>query len=408
MAASIRTATPTSPTYTFLVRRRLRERCIAVLENFLQPDEDSSIKISREDRIRALTAVFELQRVQLHSDLEDQQIDFNIIANVIGELANGAYLPDHRDPRLLIDMEAHLQLLASAIRLYKYNSRSLDQDIHHDVLQGLKRLSDIIEENRSRRDEQLRIEEFDVIFLLKHCQFLLLSIDNSGSLGRTVARRAILAVDDVHNGDKHPYQDLKWVAAGILNRHRLRPRWHDEYIHLEDACRSLFVRDLRLGGSRDRDTDIEALLEEATAAAHILREAMEAHLTQPRQQSRVNMIIKVVGSKATKQETRAHDEQIDFFIYGILHLLYQLSFHCRKRSRFRCFVEYVRMIRMVLERSHSSAVILRWKASDLWNRMIDLGDKDGLRYGEDEDRQAIHCWMHQHLHDSEAIEYSVA
>ena len=189
MSASIRTASSTSPTYTFLIRRRLRERCITVLENFLQPDDDPSRNISTEDRICALTAVFELQRVQLHSDLEDQQIDYITIANIIIELANGAYLPDHKDPHLLIDMEAHLQLLASAIRLYKYNGKSLDQDIHQDVLQGLRRLSDIFEENRRRRGEHLRIEEFNVMFLLKHCQFLLLSIDNSGSLGRTVAKR---------------------------------------------------------------------------------------------------------------------------------------------------------------------------------------------------------------------------
>jgi hypothetical protein len=409
MSASVRTASPTSPTYTLLIRKRLRERCVAILESFLQHDENSNRHISREDRIRSLTAVFELQRVQLHSELEDQQIDYNILAAVIGELANGADLSDYRNPKFLIDLEAHLQLLASAIRLYRYNGRSLDQEIHQDVFQGLNWLSDTFEENRSRRDEQLRVEEYNVAFLLNHCKSLLLSIDNSGSLGRIVARRAMLAIDDMNNGHRQPYQDLIFEATGILSRHRSRPKWHDEYVYLEDACRSLFARDLRLSSSRDRDADIEALLEEAAAATHILRSAIEVHLPQRRQQSKVSVILqKTVGSKAPTQETGTHDEQTDRFLYGVLDLLYQLSFHCRKRSRVKCFLEYVRVIRIVLERSRSSTLILRAKASDLWNRLMDLGDEDGLRYGEEEDRQSIHCWIMQHLHDSEAIEYSTA
>ena len=160
-----------------------------------------------------------------------------------------------------------------------------------------------------------------------------------------------MAIDDINNGDRKPYQDLKWVAVDILNRYRLRPKWHDEYIHLEDACRSLLLEISVWTAPEIETTTLNRLLEEAVAATHILRNAMEAHLTQRRQQTKVNMIFKAVGSKATAQEAGTRDEQTEQLVYRDSRPLHQLSFHCRKRSRFRCFVEYVRMIRMVLERS---------------------------------------------------------
>jgi hypothetical protein len=49
---------------------------------------------------------------------------------------------------------------------------------------------------------------------------------------------------------------------------------------------------------------------------------------------------------------------------------------------------------------------MRTKATDLWNRILDLGEIDHIGYGAEEDRQAIHSWISRHPNDTEPQEYS--
>jgi hypothetical protein len=369
------------------------------------PQTENGIRGSwNADSVRTLIAVFELQRLELHSEVEDQHIDHGLLARVIHELATRSYFTDHRSPSLLIDQELHLRLLAGAIRLYKYNGRSLDHQVHQDLYQGLSRLARMLEDNRKSTDERLKVEESNVDFFLKHCEYLLLSIDNTESLGHSIARRAVLTMDTAGGAEHHPHLEL-W-SLEVIQRQRTRPKWHNEYLHLEDACWAVFASDLRTRGS----SNINALLEEAITATSLLRNSLEAHLPQKQQpQSKVNKVLKraVSGFANGVPDASQGEEHIEYMHYGILDLLYRLSFRCRKRSRIKCFAEYVRIIKIILERCPATAG-LRTKATDLWNRLLDLGEKDGIGYGEEEDRQAVHGWTSQHPDETEALEYSAS
>jgi hypothetical protein len=383
--------TPMSSQSLF-VRKLLRERCATAIRVHL-PQKGTRFRGTLSDEsIRILMAVFELQRVELQSEMEDEHIDNNTIRDVIYELSTGSYLSDHQSPTLLLDMDSHLRLLASALRLYKYHGRSLDQQVYQDIYRGLTGLSEIFENNRQWRDERLKIEESNVGFLLKHCFCLLQSIESSDCLSRVVARRAILALD----GAVLQHQALGSTSLEAYKRQVSRPKWHDEYVHLEDNCWSIFGGDVRTHSSRD--TDIQILQAEALAATGILRESIETHVSLQRPEPR-----KYKLSRNSKSTQDMHDEFTDLH-YGLLDLLYLLSFRMRKRSRHKCFLENVKLIRFILERCSPA---LRPKATDLWNRILELGDQDGLAYGEEDDRQAIHRWINEHLDDSEAHDHSL-
>ena len=85
-------------------------------------------------------AVFELQRVELLSELEDQYIDNSAVLDVIYELSTGSYFSDLHSPSFLLDMDSHLRLLTSALRLYKFHGKSLDQQICQLIYRGIQGL----------------------------------------------------------------------------------------------------------------------------------------------------------------------------------------------------------------------------------------------------------------------------
>jgi len=125
---------------------------------------------------------------------------------------------------------------------------------------------------------------------------------------------------------------------------------------------------------------------------------MESHLArQRRSRGKLHRFVKsMVGNLTNLVAQRGpYEEHAEYLHYGILDLLYQLSFRLRRRARQQCFLDYVKVIRMVLERS--SIPILHWKATDLWNRILLLGEKDDTCYGNEADREAIAYWSREHL-----------
>ena len=130
----------------------------------------------------------------------------------------------------------------------------------------------------------------------------------------------------------------------------------------------------------------------------ILRESIETHSNPQRHEPRKHYKL-MKGSKSVKDTP---DEFADLQ-YGILDLLYQLSFRMRKRSRAKCFLEHVKLIRFILDRCSR---VVQLKATDLWNRILELGGQDNIAYGEEDDRDVIHRWTHEHLDDSEAHDLS--
>src|SRR5438045_1582759 len=74
--------------------------------------------------------------------------------------------------------------------------------------------------NQGRRGESGRVEEWNVLFLVKHCQYLLLSIDGTDSLSRKIARRVTIGFDAAVSGVSHSFQNLRPAAVELIKRQR--------------------------------------------------------------------------------------------------------------------------------------------------------------------------------------------
>lgn len=409
MTGTVLTLTSAVSAQSKLVLQRLRHLCIQALEKSLPQPDSSARGVWNEEIIRTLTAVFELQRVELHSEVDLQRLDITLIARVIEVLASTSYFPDFRSPILPHLMEPHLRLLAAALRLYKYNGRSLVHELHTAVYKNITRLSEGFRRYRSNRDPSVRVDDWNVDFLLKHCQYLLLSIESSESLTHKIAKRAVISFDTAMAGVAHNYQNIRPALMEIIKRKRSRARWHDEYTHLEDACWMVLAGDVR-ARTDDSHAGVAALLEEASIATDLLRDSIEFHVTkQQRQSGPVKRLVRRTINRAAEvlQEAGPAEEHEEYLRYGILDLVYQLSFRIRKRSRQECFGQFLKIVRIVLEGSPASMDLLQVKATDVWNRIWELGEKDHEVYGSDEDRAAIRNWTEDHNAKIENYEYSI-
>src|SRR5271170_2402550 len=108
------------------VRRHLRDRISSALRSLIPQPDSQTRGVWNEESIRVIMAIFEIQRVELHSELEEQRIHNSLIVDVMKEVATRSFFPDPRSDTLVLEMEAHLRLLAAALRIYSYHGKSLD------------------------------------------------------------------------------------------------------------------------------------------------------------------------------------------------------------------------------------------------------------------------------------------
>jgi hypothetical protein len=137
-------------------------------------------------------------------------------------------------------------------------------------------------------------------------------------------------------------------------------------------------------------------------------DSIEYHLAPTKSNGSIENWIRSAKGSITNllNDTGPYEEHAEYLRYGVLDLIYKLTFRIRKRSRAACFAEYVKIICAILERSASPSGVLRTKATDLWNRILSLGEKDGLGYGKEEDREAIHCWINKRPYEVELSDCS--
>jgi hypothetical protein len=404
---------------SLLVLQRLRQLCTESLRQSI-PERDSTIRaLWNDDIIQTLTAVLELQRVELElrrSEVDLQRLDIRLVARIIETVATQTSFPNERLPDLPIEMEPHLRLLAAALRLYKYNGTCLDDDVHTAVYNGITKFSDMFKSYRNKRHEKVRVDDSNVNFLLIHCQYLLLSIDSSESLSQKIAKRAVDGFDIAMMGLARSFHNIRPTVMEIIKRKRTRGKWHDTFLELEDACWMVVCGDIQsLSPAGSRDSGIDAVLEEASIATDLLMDNMTFHSSRPRKSGLVTRLVKRAAIRTSEavQESGPAEEHEEYLRYGILDLVYQLSFRIRQRSREECFKTFLKIVRMVLERSPSSVNLsstdadLYLKATDLWNRICEVGSVDGVDYGEDEDRVGISIWTGKHIDYAETwFEYS--
>jgi hypothetical protein len=380
-----------------LVRKRLRTICEATLITFL-PQSDTGVRgVWNEGFIRKFMAIFELQRVDWLYESPDEHMHTSVIAKVIEELSTRAVFNDPLSETLLREMEVHLRLLAAALRLYKVHSRSLQHELYRRVYDGITGISDAFELNRTKtnRTEMERIEDSNVGFLIKHCQYLLISIKSSEPLSRQITRRVLAASEGALGGFGGQYNDIRPAVTAVISRQRDREAWHEDYLELEDSCWCVFARDIRIRNTGE--TDSELFNREAKYITSLLCENLKFLLSRPsspRQKGAKQALRQaLVRISESLMNSGPFEEHPEYFQYGILDLLYQLSFRIRKRSRSICFVEFIKAVRMVLEHSPECSVGLQLKATDLWNRITLLKDRDKTPYGAKEDCEAIVRWI---------------
>lgn len=375
----------------------ITERCKELFTHYLgYEDCDEHIAYT-------LAAAFALLRVAYQSKIVEH-LNPDLLARTIEHLVKNPYFQDSESqsyPRI----RTFLRLLADAIRLFKYSGCSLDAKIHvivQNVIDSLFQRFDHIH----KYPVGLNVGDCDVRFLLKHCEYLLLSLDSNESLGQRLARRVIVGLDFTAHESGDQFQSIRSQVLEPTQRQKLRPPWHDEYIHLEDVCYAIFASDLRMDGERGEHL-LAVHLEDVPSVAAILGKTMEAYLSPNRPDA--GKLQRLVRNTFGRQLADGGQDEgnEDCLSYGVLDLAYELSFRIRHRSRSRYLVELTRIVKISLERSRPSASHLHRKATDTWNRILELTEKDSVLYGNNEDREAVVRWISEHGDNHrEGAEYS--
>src|SRR5271167_1620675 len=89
------TEAPTNlSTRSSIIRQYLREFCTAELKKLIPQPDSHARGFWNEQSIQKLTAVFEIQRVELNSESQPRRPDIYLMAQVIEMLAGKRYFPD--------------------------------------------------------------------------------------------------------------------------------------------------------------------------------------------------------------------------------------------------------------------------------------------------------------------------
>jgi hypothetical protein len=389
------------------LRSRLRDQCSQALARLFPEHGERALADWNPHDVLQLSAIFELARVTRHAETEKPLLSRSTILRVLHKLATAAPFHDSCATSL-IEMEQHLRLLAASLRLYKYEGTSLQHDLRDYLYLGINKLTGKFQDDRKNCPSDKCIEQWNVAFLLQHCQYLLTSIDDSYSLGKKAAKKLFLLMDGALSGYGGQYVEAKKITRDVARRQRSRPKWHDEYMRLEDICFTIYARGVGVEAEPSISDALAELLGEERETSLELRDSMEDQLImEPGRGYTISEGWQRLVGKTTAltMESGPYEENAEYFKYGLLDLMYELSY--RVRNRVACFEEFVGVVKLVLERSHKSANLLHRKAIDLYQRINELGDADGgVKYGRQEERRAIEQWKCNHETEIEAPEFS--
>lgn len=198
--------------------------------------------------------------------------------------------------------------------------------------------------------------------------------------------------------------DAKTSLKSIVSRKRSREQWHDDYLEMEKICFESSTNELDARAQSSPD----ALAKELKTIIAI-RDKLEVKFIRGygRMHTTLWRLKKVIG-KATlcSQASGPYEENAEYYKYGLLELMYQLSFLIHNREA--CFDEMVGAVKTVLEGSHKSADLLHLKAIEIYYRISNLGQSDGKHYGKVEERKAIQKWLKDiHRGDEYTEEYII-
>ena len=392
-----------------VVRQILARHCIAALRNIQNEHPDKGLW--DPESIRTMTAILELQRGEpQRGPLHFEKIDNHWTLRVIDVLTTRSYFNiDHSAERLLLDLESHLRLLAASFHLYKNSGGGMNQALYDQVYDGItNELWKVFVWERDRRSENVRVEDYDVEFLIKHCQYLLLSVDESDSFRTKLGKKATIGFDLAMAIVAKEFQDVRPGATRLLKHKRSRPKWHMEFAEIEDVVYMYFATDVyrRCSGN---NVDIEDLIQDAKEAILLIENTLDWHLDPvaiSKNYKLHNRFVRHAVGRTSSAigDAGPYEESGELFQYSLLDLLTQLVVRLRGQARARCFPEIVRIVRMVLERSPQVAIRLHLKATDLWNH-IEYFEKD--KHGDPDDREFIQKWSKQNNKSAENKTFSI-
>lgn len=388
------------------LRSHLREKCNQTL-NRLFPDSgrDDVADWNKED-VMCLYAIFELARVARHAETTNPLLPRHTILRVLTKLATFTPFQDI-SPRSLIELELHLRLLAIALRLYKYEGTSLSHKLRDDLYQGITKLSEKFRDDRRDCGPTLHIERWNVAFLLQHCQYILLSIEDSYSLAKTAASKFLKLIDGTLSAYGGQYVDARRYGRDALRRQRTRPKWHESFMELEDLCFAIYARGV--GVEIDPPSDEVELHLEELGTARKLRDNLEDQLfDESGSHHSLTQTFNTFVRRTTQItfESGPYEENGEYFKYGILDLIYELCF--RVKNRAACFEQFVGVLKSGLENSHRSATPTNRKIVDIYQRIRAVGESDGVVYGKNEERAAIEAWMRRNSNEFEPYDSAKA
>jgi hypothetical protein len=377
-----------------------RVRCNTILRRLFPEDGVGVMGDWNHHDALELIAIFDLARLYRLVGPENALLSRSTILRVLTKLVTAPPFYDYCRTSLF-ELECSLRLIASALRLYKYEGTTLRHEYREALYKGINTISSIIGDDKqvNRKMAPMPVERENIAFLVKHCQYLLISIDDVESLAKTAAKKAALLVDGVANGYGGQYVEAKKLGIEAMTRQRLRPKWHDEFMRLEDDCFGIYARGLGIQLAPATDALFEDLEKDELAATFELRNGLEDRLVDDHKRGKSYNIIKLGANlvgKATEvaQDAGPYEQHLEYFHYGILDLAYQLTF--RVRNRKNCFKVFVRIVRLIFEWTHQSAHEVQGKAADVYERIQTLGQADEVSYGTPEDNTFIRSWLFEH------------
>jgi len=348
-----------------------------------------------------LMAIFDLARIFRLSGPQNALLAKETILRVLYKLATTPPFYDY-DETSLLELECYLRLLSSALRLYKYDNTTLRSDIHTKIYTAITAINGIFSDDQSvnRRIANMYIERQNVAFLVKHSQYLLVSIKSAETIVDAAFRKAVLLAESAANAKGGQMNDAKAQAIEALARQRSRSKWHDEYIRMEDVCFETYARELGTLLATTTGPDDERWQKAAVNLRESLEEQLESD--QPRRTYSVINVGRRMLGRTTQlvQSAGPYEEHMEYLNYGILDLMFKMTFRVERKTE--CFNIFVRAVKLIFERTHKSAHEVHRKASDLYQRIQALSEADAVPYGLPEDVEWIDNWLSSH--DNEEIE----
>jgi len=399
MSSEDSTATTSAP-----IRRAeskfLRSQCNEILKR-LFPDPGKVGDCSPTDIIMLLT-IFFLNRKACLS--RAAQLLPNTTCYATHKLITHPPYHYYHDQSAFIDMRRYLALLAEGLRSFREEVNALPHDVRNEWYDSINNLYDISDRARRTCPKEYQIELWDVMFFLKHCQYLIVSIKDSYSNGEILVEFAGHVVRGALQGYSGQYVDAMESLNAFMRRKRSRENWHQTYLDLEQLCFNALAH-IEIDNGTMTSVDWDGLEHQTTI---LLKDTLDDELMNtPGIFSGISRGLRNMSGFLGRSlmSSGQYEENDHYFKYGLLDLMYHLSF--RLKNRKACFEELVGAIHIVLKRSDTSSTsFLRRKAIDLYHQINDLGKMDNLEYGKSDEREAIERWMTEHPAEVEIQENS--